>query len=80
MSRVQLALNVSDINEAIEFYSKMFNTQPSKVRKGYANFAIADPPLKLVLFGSAPVDGGDACCATSSPVESVSLSAKPGCC
>ena len=50
MSRVQLALNVSDINEAIEFYSKMFNTQPSKVRKGYANFAIADPPLKLVLI------------------------------
>lgn len=51
MSRVQLALNVSDINEAIAFYSKMFNTEPA-----------------------------DACCATSSPVESVSLSTKPGCC
>ena len=153
MSRVQLALNVSDIGEAIAFYSKMFNTEPTKVREGYANFAIADPPLKLVLientvserlnhlgievettdevaeatnrfdqigfitdveeqttccyavqdkvwvrdpddarwevytviadsavFGSAPVDGGDACCATSSPVESASLATKPGCC
>jgi len=153
VSRVQLALNVSDIGEAIAFYSKMFNTEPTKVREGYANFAIADPPLKLVLientvserlnhlgievettdevaeatnhfdqigfitdveeqttccyavqdkvwvrdpddarwevytviadsavFGSAPVDGGDACCATSSPVESVSLATKPGCC
>ena len=153
MSRVQLALNVSDINEAIAFYSKMFNPEPAKVREGYANFAIADPPLKLVLientvaerlnhlgievestdevaeatnrfdkvgfttdveeqttccyavqdkvwvrdpddarwevytvladsavFGSAPVDGGDACCATSSAVESVTLTSKPGCC
>ena len=50
MSRVQLALNVSDIDEAIAFYSKMFNTEPAKVREGYANFAIADPPLKLVLI------------------------------
>jgi len=153
VSRVQLALNVSDINEAIAFYSKMFNTEPAKVREGYANFAIADPPLKLVLienavaerlnhlgievestddvaeatnrfdqmgfitdveeqttccyavqdkvwvrdpddarwevytvisdsvvFGSAPVDGGDVCCATSSPAEPVSLATKPGCC
>lgn len=153
MSRVQLALNVSDIDEAIAFYSKMFNTEPAKVRDGYANFAIADPPLKLVLiendlaerlnhlgievestdqvvnatdrfntiglatdveeqttccyavqdkvwvrdpddarwevytvledsaeFGSAPIDGGDACCATATPVESVALTSKPGCC
>jgi len=153
MSRVQLALNVSNIDEAIAFYSKMFNTEPAKVREGYANFAIADPPLKLVLiendlaerlnhlgievasteqvvratdrfntiglatdveeqttccyavqdkvwvrdpddarwevytvledsaeFGSAPVDGGDACCATAAPAETVALSAKPGCC
>lgn len=50
MSRVQLALNVKNLDEAIAFYSKMFNTQPAKVRKGYANFAIADPPLKLVLM------------------------------
>jgi catechol 2,3-dioxygenase-like lactoylglutathione lyase family enzyme len=50
MSRVQLALNVADIDEAIEFYSKLFGAGPAKVRDGYANFAIADPPLKLVLI------------------------------
>lgn len=50
MSRVQLALNVADIDEAIAFYSKMFDTEPAKVRDGYANFVIADPPLKLVLI------------------------------
>lgn len=57
MSRVQLALNVSDIDEAIEFYSKLFGIGPAKVRAGYANFAVADPPLKLVLIedtGKAP--------------------------
>jgi catechol 2,3-dioxygenase-like lactoylglutathione lyase family enzyme len=50
MSRVQLALNVSDLDEAIGFYSKLFGTPPAKVRDGYANFAVADPPLKLVLM------------------------------
>ena len=50
MSRVQLALNVSDLDEAISFYSKLFATEPAKVRPGYANFAIAEPPLKLVLI------------------------------
>ena len=50
MSRVQLALNVSDIDAAIEFYSKLFGAEPAKVRPGYANFAIAEPPLKLVLI------------------------------
>ena len=50
MSRVQLALNVSNLAEAIDFYSKMFNATPAKVREGYANFAIVDPPLKLVLI------------------------------
>jgi catechol 2,3-dioxygenase-like lactoylglutathione lyase family enzyme len=50
MSRVQLALNVSDLNEAIYFYSKLFGIGPAKVQPGYANFAIADPPLKLVLM------------------------------
>lgn len=52
MSRVQLALNVSDLNQAIDFYSKLFSTTPAKVRDGYANFAIAEPPLKLVLIES----------------------------
>jgi catechol 2,3-dioxygenase-like lactoylglutathione lyase family enzyme len=50
MSRVQLALNDSDLDEAIAFYSKLFGTPPRKVRPGYANFAIAEPPLKLVLM------------------------------
>jgi catechol 2,3-dioxygenase-like lactoylglutathione lyase family enzyme len=50
MARVQLALNVSDLDAAIAFYSKLFSTQPAKVRPGYANFAVAEPPLKLVLI------------------------------
>jgi catechol 2,3-dioxygenase-like lactoylglutathione lyase family enzyme len=53
MSRVQLALNVPDLEAAVSFYSKLFGTEPAKVRAGYANFAIADPPLKLVLFEHA---------------------------
>jgi hypothetical protein len=50
MSRVQLALNVSDLDKAVGFYSKLFATEPAKLRPGYANFAIAEPPLKLVLI------------------------------
>src|SRR5205807_6218687 len=50
MPRVQLALNVSNLDGAVEFYSKLFGTKPAKVRPGYANFAVADPPLKLVLI------------------------------
>ena len=50
MSRVQLAINVTDIDKAVDFYSKLFATEPAKRKPGYANFAIADPPLKLVLF------------------------------
>src|SRR4051794_13344282 len=50
MSRVQLALNVSDLDTAVEFYSKLFATEPAKRRPGYANFAIDEPPLKLVLI------------------------------
>jgi len=53
VSRVQLALNVSDLDAAVDFYSKLFATEPAKRRPGYANFAIADPPLKLVLVESA---------------------------
>ena len=49
MSRVQLALNVADLETAIGFYSKLFGTAPAKVRPGYANFAVESPPLKLVL-------------------------------
>lgn len=50
MSRVQLALNVADLDASIAFYRNLFQVEPSKVREGYANFAIDDPPLKLVLF------------------------------
>ena len=50
MSRLQLALNVTDLDAAITFYTKLFKTEPHKVHPGYANFAIEDPPLKLVLF------------------------------
>ncbi|HMD46423.1 MAG TPA: ArsI/CadI family heavy metal resistance metalloenzyme [Acidimicrobiales bacterium] len=53
MSRVQLALNVANLDEAIDFYSKLFDAEPAKVRPGYANFAVADPPLKLVLIEDA---------------------------
>jgi catechol 2,3-dioxygenase-like lactoylglutathione lyase family enzyme len=50
MSRVQLALNVSDLDEAVAFYSRLLGVEPAKRKPGYANFAVADPPLKLVLF------------------------------
>ena len=56
-SRVQLALNVNDIGQAIAFYTKLFGTEPAKVRPGFANFAITDPPLKLVLLEN-PGQGG----------------------
>ena len=57
MSRLQLALNVDDLDESVAFYTKLFGTGPAKVRPGYANFAIAEPPLKLVLLES-PGQGG----------------------
>jgi catechol 2,3-dioxygenase-like lactoylglutathione lyase family enzyme len=50
MSRLQLALNVNDIDAAVDFYTKLFDTEPAKRRPGYANFAIENPALKLVLF------------------------------
>ena len=55
--RVQLALNVNDLAESIAFYTKLFGTQPAKLRPGYANFAIAEPPLKLILMEN-PGQGG----------------------
>ena len=56
-SRLQLALNVNDIDQAVAFYTKLFGTEPAKLRPGYANFAIAEPPLKLVLIEGAGVPG-----------------------
>jgi catechol 2,3-dioxygenase-like lactoylglutathione lyase family enzyme len=57
MSRVQLALNVDDLDTSIAFYRSLFGTEPAKVRPGYANFAVAEPPLKLVLI-EQPGQGG----------------------
>jgi catechol 2,3-dioxygenase-like lactoylglutathione lyase family enzyme len=57
MSRVQLALNVADIDAAVDFYTTLFATPPAKRRPGYANFAVANPPLKLVLFENAEATG-----------------------
>ena len=57
MSRLQLALNVSDVDEAVAFYAKLFITEPAKRKPGYANFAIAEPALKLVLIENAGQGG-----------------------
>lgn len=55
--RLQLAINVGNLDESIDFYTKMFDTPPLKIRDGYANFAIDQPPLKLVLFEGAGEPG-----------------------
>lgn len=57
MSRLQLALNVDDLDTSIAFYSRLFGTEPAKIKPGYANFAVAEPPLKLVLIEN-PGQGG----------------------
>ncbi len=57
--RLQLALNVADLDTAIDFYSTMFATEPAKRREGYANFVVENPPLKLVLFETADAPAGD---------------------
>ncbi|MFE5968189.1 ArsI/CadI family heavy metal resistance metalloenzyme [Streptomyces sp. NPDC056463] len=60
MSRIQLALRVPDLAASVAFYTKLFGTEPAKLRDGYANFAIAEPPLKLVLIeGAEGAQGGD---------------------
>jgi lactoylglutathione lyase len=57
MSRLQLAINVNDLDESVAFYSRLFGSAPAKVRPGYANFALTEPPLKLVLLEN-PGEGG----------------------
>ncbi len=57
MNRVQLAINVDDLDTAVDFYGKLFDAKPAKVRPGYANFAIDAPPLKLVLIEKAGAGG-----------------------
>ena len=59
MSRVQLALNVADLEASVEFYSRLLGAEPHKCRPGYANFAIAEPPLKLVLIETTAERRGD---------------------
>ncbi len=57
MSRLQLALNVDNLDEAVDYYTALFGTAPAKLEPGYANFAITEPPLKLVLFEGAGTHG-----------------------
>ena len=68
--RLQLALNVSNLEEAVDFYSRMFGAEPARRRPGYANFAIDEPPLKLVLFeaseGAADTAG---CCGAGGTIN-----------
>lgn len=60
--RLQLALNVGNLEEAVEFYSRMFGVEPARRRPGYANFAIDEPPLKLVLFEATGTADDPSCC------------------
>ena len=71
MSRVQLAINVTDVDAAVAFYTKLFKTEPAKRRPGYANFAIAEPPLKLVLIENAAAGSGGTLNHLGVEVESV---------
>jgi len=57
VSRIQLALNVNDIDAAVDFYSTLFDTTPAKRRPGYANFVVENPPVKLVLFEDPDASG-----------------------
>ena len=57
MSRIQLAINVSNLDDSVAFYSQLFGVEPAKRRPGYANFAVPEPPLKLVLIENAPEAG-----------------------
>ena len=57
MSRLQLALNVNNLDKSVAFYSKLFGVKPAKVRSGYANFSINEPPLKLVLIENSESGG-----------------------
>ena len=57
MARVQLALNVNDVDAAVAFYEKLFGVAPAKRRPGYANFAVDVPPLKLVLIENPAARG-----------------------
>ena len=76
MSRIQLALTVSDVEQSVTFYSQLLGTAPHKRRRGYANFAVAEPPLKLVLIEGTP----NATPPSDAPNTSPAADAAPGCC
>ena len=78
MSRVQLALNVDDLDEAITFYSKLFNIEPAKVKPGYANFAVVEPPLKLVLLKTPAMVAPSTTSESKSPPATPSTPKSPG--
>lgn len=68
--RLQLALNVADLDAAVEFYSRLFSTDPARRRPGYANFAIDEPPLKLVLFEASDQAADSAgCCGAGGTIN-----------
>lgn len=75
--RLQLALNVSDLEAAVDFYTRMFGTAPARRRPGYANFAIDEPPLKLVLFEAA-ADASDpaGCCGAGGTINHLGVEAE----
>lgn len=75
--RLQLALNVADLEAAVDFYTRMFGTEPARRRPGYANFAIDEPPLKLVLFEAAS-DATDAagCCGAGGTINHLGVEAE----
>ncbi|MDE0162199.1 MAG: VOC family protein [Acidimicrobiaceae bacterium] len=75
--RLQLALNVSDLDAAVDFYTRMFGTAPARRRPGYANFAIDEPPLKLVLFETA-ADASDpaGCCGAGGTINHLGVEAE----
>ena len=79
MSRTQLALNVDDLDEAVTFYSKLFNAKPAKRKPGYANFAIAEPPLKLVLIENPGKGGTSTTSASRSRQATRCTTRSPGC-
>ena len=76
--RVQLALNVNDLDESVAFYSKLFGTEPAKVRPGYANFAITEPPLKLILMENRARAAASTTSASRSPTPTRSTLSRPG--
>ena len=75
--RLQLALNVADLETAVEFYSRLFNAEPARRRPGYANFAIDEPPLKLVLFETAEGASDSAgCCGAGGTINHLGVEAE----